>query len=41
MWQVPRRSGTNRLTRNRAVATRFDKLAVRYQATLQVSAINE
>jgi len=31
----------NRLKRNRAVATRYDKLAVRYEATLHVAAINE
>ena len=27
--------------RNRAVATRYDKLAVRYEATVHVAAINE
>ena len=31
----------NRLKRNRAVATRFDKLAVRYEATVHLAAINE
>jgi transposase len=31
----------NRLKRNRAVAARYDKLAVRYQATICVTAINE
>jgi hypothetical protein len=37
---VPRgRRRINRLKRNRAVATRYDKLAVRYEATLHVAAI--
>jgi len=33
--------GIGRLKRNRAVATRYDKLAVRYAATVHIAAINE
>lgn len=33
--------GIARLNRNRAVATRYDKFAVRYEATVHITAINE
>jgi hypothetical protein len=33
--------GINQLKRNRGMAARYEKLAVRYQTTVTVAAINE
>jgi hypothetical protein len=37
----PRRPRAAPARRNRAVATRYDKLAVRYEATVHIATINE
>jgi transposase len=38
---APRRPRAATARCNRAVATRYDKLAVRYEATVHIAAINE